>query len=73
MHVTHRGETVAESRPPTHLSDNHIDNELRLRTHAGKVRFGARNRPEAHISISTSVQLPEGTAQTLLNDSGGEC
>ena len=70
VYVTHRGETVAEIRPPTHLSDNHIDNELRLRAQAGKVRLGARNRPEVYIS--TSVQLPEGTAKTLLNESRGE-
>ena len=70
VHVTHRGETVAEIRPPSHPADHDIDKELRHRAQAGKVRLGARNRPEVYTS--TSVQLPEDTVQTLLNDSRGE-
>ena len=70
VYVTHRGETVAEIRPPTHLADHRIDNELRRRAQAGKVRLGARNRPEVYIN--TAVQLPDGTAQALLNETRGE-
>ena len=70
MHVTHRGNTEAEVRPPTRLADHHIDNELRGRAQAGKVRLGARNRPDVYIS--TSVQLPDGIVQALLNESRGE-
>ena len=70
VHVTHRGETVAEIRPPTHLADHNIDNELRRRAQAGKVRLGARNRPEVYTS--TSVQLPDEIVRALLSESRGE-
>ena len=70
VQVTLRGETVAEIRPPTHLAEHSTDSELRRRAQAGKVRLGARNRPEAYPS--TSVQLPDGIVRTLLSESRGE-
>lgn len=69
VHVTHRGETVAEICPPSHLADHDIDNELRRRAQAGKVRLGARNRPEVYTCIS--VQLPDEIVHALLNESRG--
>ena len=70
VHVTHRGESVSETRPPTRLPNHNIDNELRRRARTGKVRLGAQNRPDVYIG--TSVQLPEDIAQTLLNESRNE-
>ena len=69
-HVTHRGETVAEICPPSHLADHGIDNKLRRRAQAEKVRLGARNRPEVYTS--TSVQLPDEIVRALLTESRGE-
>ena len=70
VHVTHRSETLAEFRPPSHLADHDIDNELGRRAQTGKVRLGAQNRPEAYTS--TSVQLPDEIVRALLTDSRGE-
>lgn len=67
VRVTHRGETNVGTRPPTHLADHDIDSEL---GRAGKVRLGARNRPEAYPN--TSVQLPDETVRALLNESRAE-
>lgn len=69
VHVT-LCETVAEIQPPTHLPEHSIDNKLRHRARAGKVRLGARNRPEAYPG--TSVQLPDEIVRTLLSESRGE-
>ena len=71
VYVTHRGETVAEIRPPTHLAGGEpIDSELRRRAQAGKVRLGARNRPEAYVE--TPARMPAETVQGLLHESRGE-
>ena len=71
VRVTHRGETVVGTRPPTHLADHDIDNELRRCAQAGKVRLGAPNRPEVYPN--TSVQLPDEVVRAMLGDSRGEC
>ena len=68
--ITLPDETGAGICPPTLLADNHINNELKRRAQAGKVRLGAQNRPEVYTTIS--VQLPTGAAQILLDESKGE-
>ena len=70
VHVTHHGETVAEINPPKHFQEHSIDNELRRRARTGKVRLGARNRPEVYTS--TYVQLPDEIVRALLCESRGE-
>ena len=70
VYVTHRGETVAEIRAPTHVAEEQIDSELRRRAHAGKMRLGARNRPEVYVE--TPARMPAETVQRLLHESRGE-
>ena len=70
VRVTHRGETVAGTRSLTRLADHDIDSELRRCAQAGKVRLGARNRPEVYPN--TSVQLPDELVRALLSESRGE-
>lgn len=70
VYVTHRGETVAEIRAPTHVAEEQIDSELRRRAQAGKMRLGARNRPEVYVE--TPARMPAETVQSLLHESRGE-
>ena len=70
VYVTHRGETVAEIRPPTHVADESIDREIRRRAQAGKMRLGARNRPEVYVE--TPARMPAETVRSLLHESRGE-
>lgn len=48
VYVTHRGDVVAELRPPSSVAGDGSKAELRRLARAGKVRLGAPNRPEAY-------------------------
>ena len=70
VYVTHRGETVAELRPPSHVEEDKVSAELRRRARGGKVRLGARNR--ADVYVRPRCRLPAATVQALLRESRGE-
>ena len=48
VYVTHRGDVVAELRPPSSVAQDGAKAELRRLARAGMVRLGAPNRPEAY-------------------------
>ena len=70
VYVTGAGGTVAEIRPSTDLADEQVDSELRRLAQAGKVRLGARNRPEVYVE--TGVSASAEAVQSLLHESRSE-
>lgn len=68
--ITHRGRIVAELAPPTHVTEDEAQTELRHRARAGTVRLGAPNRPDVYPRAS--VLLPTRVVQDLLDETRGE-
>lgn len=68
--VTHRGEMVAEIRPPGTPAEDDPYPLLSAAARQGKVRIGAPNEPDLYPKFEKVT--PDGLAQELLDWSRGE-
>ena len=69
VYVTHRGDVVAELRPPSSTAGDGSTTELRRLARAGKVRLGAANRPEAYAP--PQPVLPHGRVLSMVREMRG--
>ena len=70
VYVTHRGDVVAELRPPSSVAGDGSRAELRRLARAGKVRLGAANRPEAYAR--PQFILPHDSVLSMLRETRGD-
>jgi antitoxin (DNA-binding transcriptional repressor) of toxin-antitoxin stability system len=68
--VTDRGEVVAELRKPGSAPRESSYPELVLQAQQGKVRLGARNRPEAYPALEPVIASAE--VRRLLDEERGD-
>ena len=68
--ITHRGQVVAELRPPAHTTEEHANAELQRCARAATVRLGAPNR--ADLYPRPSRRLPSRILQELLDEVRGK-
>ena len=70
VYVTHRGNVVAELRPPSSAAGDGSKTELRRLARAGKVRLGAANRPEAYAQ--SQPILPHDRILSMVREVRGD-